>query len=436
MSGLGDITHDWLRLAATAAALLSFAALCLFCLRKPKGMRMGVSDILVVYASQTGQAQALATQANARLRAAGMASHLASLADITPEALGAARLILAVVSTTGEGDAPDEAVGFERRLMSQDLALPDLRFAVLALGDRKYAAFGAFGLRVDQWLRRSQACALSPCLFADDLDAQTLATWDNLLSELGAASLTLDDTRPMFRLTSRVRVNPSSVYPLHRVILTPLSDVHWSAGDLAEIRTSQGALRDYSIASLSSEGHVELLIREVRGPDGTLGKGSQYILDTWKLGEVGSVNIRKHVGFHTASGVGPLILIGAGTGFAGLRPHLLKTAHRKPWMIFGERNSQQDAFAELALKNHLKDGQLDRLDLAYSRPLSGDGRYVQDVLKLCAGELHQRLSVDGGLMVCGNLAMGRAVDAVIRDIMGTDWVDEALRDGHYRRDLY
>ena len=56
----------------------------------------------VLYASQTGQAEAIARRTHARLIAGGIDAGLASLADIDAAALLNARTLLVVASTTGE----------------------------------------------------------------------------------------------------------------------------------------------------------------------------------------------------------------------------------------------------------------------------------------------------------------------------------------------
>src|SRR5690606_40688951 len=107
--------------------------------------------------SQTGQAEQYADRTAAQLRGAGLDVRELPLAELSAEALASARRILFLVSTTGEGDAPDNAGAFMRRVMAAERPLPDLRYGLLALGDSDYDNFCAFGRRLDHWLQHQGA---------------------------------------------------------------------------------------------------------------------------------------------------------------------------------------------------------------------------------------------------------------------------------------
>ena len=70
---------------------------------------------IVAYASQTGQAEALATRAAQALHAGGHGVRLVALGELGAADLRAAERLLCVVATYGEGDAPDTAARFVRR---------------------------------------------------------------------------------------------------------------------------------------------------------------------------------------------------------------------------------------------------------------------------------------------------------------------------------
>src|SRR5690606_36487886 len=92
----------------------------------------------VVYASQTGFALELAQRTVEALNQAGKRALLSAIDSLHRSRLTNSRKILFVVSTTGEGDPPDHALGFVRDVMAYRAGLDGLQYAVLALGDRQY----------------------------------------------------------------------------------------------------------------------------------------------------------------------------------------------------------------------------------------------------------------------------------------------------------
>ncbi|RYE96731.1 MAG: iron-uptake factor, partial [Oxalobacteraceae bacterium] len=112
---------------------------------------------LIGFASQSGFAERLAWQAAGHLQAAGLPVQVRSLAQLTAQHLQGTRHALFVVSTFGDGEPPDTARGFERELLRQRMTLPQLTYAVLALGDRQYAQFCGFSRRIEQWLQAQGA---------------------------------------------------------------------------------------------------------------------------------------------------------------------------------------------------------------------------------------------------------------------------------------
>jgi sulfite reductase (NADPH) flavoprotein alpha-component len=92
----------------------------------------------------------------------------------------------------------------------------------------------------------------------------------------------------------------------------------------------------------------------------------------------------------------PLILIGNGSGLAGLLSHIKARVQQglgDQWLLFGERSPQHDALFADQLGAWLRQGRLARLDQAWSRN-GKDSRYVQDLLRS-----HARKSGNGWSVV-------------------------------------
>ncbi|WP_319381835.1 flavodoxin domain-containing protein [Thiomicrorhabdus sp.] len=130
------------------------------------------ADTLIVYATQNGHAERLAWLSAQMLHSSGRTISVCNLQDLRGMQLNGKSLVLLIASTFGEGEAPDSTRRFAKAMKQTaefDCA-PD--YAVLALGDRHYESFCAFGLQLDEWMRQSGAQALRPCITVDKLDPQ------------------------------------------------------------------------------------------------------------------------------------------------------------------------------------------------------------------------------------------------------------------------
>ena len=148
--------------------------------RRPRPARDD-SALLLLYASQGGQAETLAKHLaqNLNTRAESLdAWH----AHHPLKMLGGKTLIL-IASTTGDGDPPDNAIRFTRSLQKSGAALADTRYHLLALGDKRYPHYCAYGHLLDQELERLGATRESPVTTVDNLDPQTIAYWQKQLGE-------------------------------------------------------------------------------------------------------------------------------------------------------------------------------------------------------------------------------------------------------------
>jgi sulfite reductase (NADPH) flavoprotein alpha-component len=410
--------------------------------------------VLMAYASQTGAAERLALQSAAALQKAGVAVHVQSLEKLTPPQLGKYRRALFVASSFGEGEAPDSARRFSRLLHAAKEELQHVQYAVLALGDRNYAQFCGFGRTLDQRLAFMGAQPLHPMIEVDNGDAGALARWGNALRGLmgeGAAAtaevaLTADaddSDYASWRLAKRVLLNPGSVgFPLYEITLTGEVGAGWRPGALLDVWPGhygvEATPRRYSLASISQDGSIQLVVRQVRCERG-LGLASGWLTEQAAIGDEVRVRLIANPSFDAGPSAAPAIYIGNGSGIAGLRSHLrdrvLQGAQRN-WLIFGERQQEHDAVCAEEIQSWRAQGLLRELDLVYSRDVTGGG-YVQDRLRERADALRQWV-VDGAVIfVCGSLqGMAGGVDDALADILGRAQLAQLAEDGRYRRDIY
>ncbi|MDE1146897.1 MAG: sulfite reductase flavoprotein subunit alpha [Azospirillaceae bacterium] len=195
--------------------------------------------------------------------------------------------------------------------------------------------------------------------------------------------------------------------------------------------------REYSIASLPEDGRLDLLVRLQRRPDGTPGLGSGWLTTFAPLGHEVRLRIRNNPGFHPPAAPLPMILIGAGTGLAGLRAHLKHRRSRRlgqAWLVFGERTATHDRLHGPEIDTWQADGTLARVEWAFSRD---GGGYVQQRVAAAAEEIRQWVGQGATIYVCGSLqGMAPAVDDALAKALGRDQLDALTADGRYRRDVY
>ncbi len=410
-----------------------------------KTVPLAQADTVIVYASQNGSAERLAWLTGQILQDTDRAISLTGLGELTPEQLADKSLILLIASTFGEGEAPDSARRFVKHLEAVVDFKPDLQFAVLALGDRHYEHFCTFGLALDNWMRQSGATALQPCTTVDKLNPKNLQAWQNLLIQLGGnREVSLIAEPDEWRLTERTLLNPGSQgMPTYHLCFEPANakTVDWQAGDLVELTLKDNQTtetRQYSIASIPETGGLQLLVRQVRFENNTLGKGSGFLTDSLTHGQTAYLTIQSHSAFHLDTNhSGPLILIGNGTGLAGLRAHLqqrIQHGHYQNWLLFGERNQASDFYYQDELNDWLKNGQLEKLTTAFSREQEG---YVQDKLREAGEEIQSWVQQGAVILVCGSAdTMAKAVDDALQSILSPNDYQTLLAHNGYLRDIY
>lgn len=418
--------------------------------KRAGALASGADAVTVAFASQTGLAEELAWMTARSLSEAGTGARVIPLGELDAAALRGAGRLLIVASTTGEGDAPDGASRFVRQTMGAPADLSGLGYGLLALGDHTYADFCGFGRALDGWLQRSGAEPLFDRVEVDNGDAGAVRHWQHQLGLLTGSTIQADWTPPAYdrwTLVERRHLNPGS--PGGEAWLLGFApaghDPVWTAGDIAEIGlpaaadgTDRGS-REYSVASLPDDGRADLIVRRMTRPDGSPGLASGWLTRDLAVGDSVDMRIRANRSFHGPTVGTPLVLIGNGTGLAGLRAHWKARSglsHGGTWLMFGERTRAHDAFLDDELQSALVARDLTRLDRVFSRD-PGDGRYVQALIAAHADDLRAWVDRGAAILVCGSLeGMSKGVQTALTDALGAERLAELTETGRYRRDVY
>lgn len=403
------------------------------------------ADYWIVYASQTGTAEQLAWNAATILQSGGIKASVKNIAALDKSTIESAKRMLFLVSTFGEGEAPDAARGFVRKLLKSSPALSQLQFAVLGLGDKRYRDFCSFAGQVEQWLQANGAAPLFARINVDNGDEQAIHAWQKAIADISGVENVPAWSAPEYeewRLQKRQLINAGSVgAAIYCVSLQPSKpgSTHWQAGDILEIKPQNNPdlpHREYSIASLATDGRLDLVVRQAFTENGELGLGSGWLTATAAENGVVLARIRANPSFHAPRTNCPIILIGAGTGIAGLRAHLHEryiNDVQQNWLIFGERQRSKDRLFASELDAWQQSGFLTELDEVYSR--DGEG-YVQNVLRAKQQQLSEWLDRGAAIYVCGGMAMGTDVQQTLIEILGENDLQQLIDTNRYCRDVY
>jgi len=228
----------------------------------------------------------------------------------------------------------------------------------------------------------------------------------------------------------------------------------WTPAELIKLLRPL-ARRTYSIASsrAATPDEAHLLVAVVRDEHPTgprLGAASNYLAALTPGTEL-TLHLESNTSFRLPADDGtPLIMIGPGTGVAPFRAFVAERAVRgargRHWLFFGERTQREDFLYQLEWQKALAQGQLQRLDVAFSRDQAHKD-YVQHRLVANAREVYSWLEDGAAVYVCGDAKrMAKDVHVALLEAIrigggldndhARDYLQNLQRHGRYRRDVY
>lgn len=160
------------------------------------------ATLTILYGSQTGNAKGIANNYKASALEQGFKANVVSMADYKPRQLKNETHLVVIVSTHGEGDAPDDAIELHEYLASKKAPkLPNLKMAVVGLGDTSYEFFCQTGKDFETRLLALGATALVERLDCDvDYDS-VIAEWSVAINTKLKAELAPVATQQVVNLT-------------------------------------------------------------------------------------------------------------------------------------------------------------------------------------------------------------------------------------------
>lgn len=214
--------------------------------------------------------------------------------------------------------------------------------------------------------------------------------------------------------------------------------------------------RLYSIASSlkAAPEEAHLLISAVRYEShgrARQGVASTFVADRIKKGDRLKVYVKPNRHFRPPAEAGrDVIMIGPGTGVAPFRAFLQERqatgAKGRNWLFFGDRRYVHDFLYQLDWQDFVKEGVLDRIDVAFSRD-AAEKVYVQHRLWERRRDVFSWLEGGAHLYVCGDeKRMAKDVHAmllaIVADVGGRSeaeaeaYLAGLAKAGRYQRDVY
>ena len=403
------------------------------------------ADMLIFVASEDGSTWGFAQALHDALVSAGHRVHSAPLEQF--QSGPAARQIVVLASTSGEGQAPAHA---SRALACiQALEPATVPVTVLGFGDRQFPAYCAFAEALDDTLRARGWRELLPLERIHQQSAQQFARWGEALAQALGEPLALE-YRPRVPRTTTLTLESRQDYPGRADQPTAILRLRWpvqsawdrllgrglgrfEAGDLIGIVPPGSPVpRYYSLASGSKDGFVEICVRHLAG-----GVCSTHLLGL-QPGETVHAFIRLNPGFALPPGKHPVVLIGAGTGVAPLAGFIRRNDRHAPMhLYFGTRDPARDYYFKPEIARWLDEGRVASVQTAFSRVPKGGG-YVQDALQRDAERVRKLLAQGALVRVCGSRPMARAVAETLDSILAALKlsVRQLKEQGRYAEDVF
>jgi sulfite reductase (NADPH) flavoprotein alpha-component len=228
---------------------------------------------------------------------------------------------------------------------------------------------------------------------------------------------------------------------------------HWEPQDLvAALRPL--APRLYSIASsrkrVGEEVHLTVDVLDYQAFGHAHVGAASGFLSSLHEGDHAPVYIEANDRFRVpADGSRDLIMVGPGTGVAPFRGFVQERAETgasgRNWLLFGARHFNTDFLYQSEWQDALRNGELHRLDVAFSRD-QAEKIYVQQRLRERGREVYDWLQNGAHFYVCGAIGMGKDVHATLLQIVAeqasvdaeaaAEYLSRLQAEGRYSRDVY
>jgi len=154
------------------------------------GHATAIKKITLAFGTETGNAKKLAMQLATIAKKKGVNAKITDLSQYRLNDLAKEDYFFVVISTQGEGEPPIPAKKFYDHIHENELALSNMKFSVLALGDTSYPMFCKTGEDVDAQFEKFGAKRVIPLQKCDvDYEEDALEWFEKVLTTVEAKEI-------------------------------------------------------------------------------------------------------------------------------------------------------------------------------------------------------------------------------------------------------
>ncbi|MGL4400571.1 MAG: assimilatory sulfite reductase (NADPH) flavoprotein subunit [Luteolibacter sp.] len=151
---------------------------------------VAAGKLTVLYGTESGNCEVLADRTVKAAKKRGFQAVMKNMSEFSPADLAKIANLLVIVSTWGDGEAPETAVSFHKEFMAADLSLAGVKFSVCGLGDTSYEKFCQVGKDFDARLESMGATRVADRQDCDvDFEDSYVAWLESSLTALAPAAV-------------------------------------------------------------------------------------------------------------------------------------------------------------------------------------------------------------------------------------------------------
>lgn len=152
------------------------------------------TPLTVLFGTESGNCEALADKTVKAAKKKGLKASMKNLADLKPSDLAEFTQMVIIVSTWGDGEAPETVEGFYNAFLKETPDLKGTRFSVCALGDSSYEQYCEIGKVFDSRLELLGSERFTERADCDVDFEDSFSAWlDRVLSQAGQGGVMVPD---------------------------------------------------------------------------------------------------------------------------------------------------------------------------------------------------------------------------------------------------